>query len=166
MNKSWEFDALLYKTREGFFVDFPLDGKKEFGTRGSVRVHAWFDGYYYRTSFAPKGDGTHWVHVRKEIRDAIFKTDGDTIHVKIERDFDSRDNPISDDLLWLLENEPELKTIFDGLSPSHKKYLIGAVITAKTEETRIQNINRIFDILERRKRGESINGLPSIQNLL
>lgn len=165
MNKIWEFDGLLYQTREGFFIDSPFDAKKEFGKLTSVRVFVWFDGYYYRTSLTPKGGGLHWLHVRKEIRDAIGKTDGDMVHVKMERDYDPREAPIPDDLLWLLENEPEIKSVFDGLSTSYRKYLIDSVVFAKTEETRIHNINRIFEFLEKRRKGGDINALPSIQNL-
>jgi len=151
MNRTWEFEALLYKTREGFYVDFPFDGKKEFGTRGSVRVKVWFNGFYYRTSLAPKGDGTHWLFVKKEIRDSIGKNDGDMISVKIERDLDPRGSQMPDGLLWLLENEPETKAVFDNLTPSVKKSLIDSVNSAKTDETRVNNINKIFGFLYKKK---------------
>jgi hypothetical protein len=153
MNNSWEFDGLLYLGRGGgHWVDFPFDSKKEFGSLKPVRIFVWFDGYKYRTSLAPKGDGTHWIHVRKEIRDAIGKGDGDTINVRIELDKDSRDPDMPEDLIWLLENEPETKTIFDIQSPSTRKYLIESVVKAKTEETRVNNINKVFEFLEKRKK--------------
>ncbi|NQU88605.1 MAG: DUF1905 domain-containing protein [Mariniphaga sp.] len=152
MSKTWEFEAFLYQfAKGGFYVDIPYDGKKEFGTRASVRVYAWFDGYKYRTSLAPKGNDTHWVHVRKEIREAIGKGDGDTILVKLELDMDSRDPEMPEDLLWLLENEPKTKVVFDQLSPSTRKYLIDSVILAKTENTRIDKINRLFAFLYQKK---------------
>ena len=152
MSKTWEFDAFLYQfAKGGYYVDVPIDGKKEFGTRGPVRVYVWFDDYKYRTSLAPKGDGTHWVHVRKEIREAIGKGDGDTIHVKLVRDTDSRDPEMPDALLWLLENEPEIKIVFDKQPPSTRKFLIDSVIMAKTEKTRIDKINRFFEFLYQKK---------------
>ena len=153
MSKTWEFKALLYKSRKGgYWVDIPYDGKKEFGTRGTVRVFAWFDGVEHRTSLAPKGDGMHWLHVRKEIRDAIGKDDGDTIQVKIKLDTKSRNPEMPESLQWLLDNEPEIKTVFDNQSPSTKKYLIESVLLAKTEETKVKNIHKVFEFLHRQKK--------------
>jgi Domain of unknown function (DUF1905)/Bacteriocin-protection, YdeI or OmpD-Associated len=154
MSKMWEFDALLYKSRlGGHWVDIPYHSQEEFGTRKAVRVNAWFDGVYHRTSLAPKGDGTHWLHVRKEIREATGKFDGDTIHVKIERDLEPRTPHMPDDMKWLLENEPETKAVFNRLSPSLKKQLIDSVANAKTEETRVNNINKVFEFLYQKKKG-------------
>ena len=99
----------MHFAKVDFILIFLLMAKKEFGTRASVRVYSWFEDYKYRTSLTPKGDGTHWVHVGKEIREAIGKGDGDTIHVKFVRDIDSRDPKMPDDLKWLLDNEPETK---------------------------------------------------------
>ena len=151
MNKSWEFEALLYISRGGYWVDFPSALEDDLGIRKSVRIFASFDGVEHRTSLAPKGDGTHWIYVRKEIREAINKSDGDTIHIKIELDKKSRQPEMPDDLLWLLENEPDIKTIFDKQPASIKKYLIGSVIQTKTDETRINNINKVFEFLQQRK---------------
>ena len=153
MHKIREFEALLYKSREGgYWVDIPFDSKKEFGTRWAVRVHAWFDGVHHRTSLAPKGDGTHWLHVRKEIREAIGKSDGDMVHVKIGRDTEPRTPQMPDDLKWLLENEPEIKAFFDKQAASMKKHLIESVVQAKTEKTRVNNINKVFEFLYKKKK--------------
>jgi hypothetical protein len=153
MNNTWEFDGLLFLDHgKGHWVDFPFDSKKEFGSLKPVRIFVWFDGYKYRTSLAPKGDGTHWIHIRKEIRDAIGKGDGDLIHVRIELDLESRDPDMPEELIWLLENEPETKATFDSLSPSTRKYLIESVVNAKTEETRVNNINKVFEYLSKKKR--------------
>ncbi|MBN1821694.1 MAG: DUF1905 domain-containing protein [Prolixibacteraceae bacterium] len=152
MSKTWEFKGFLYQfANKGHFIDIPFDGKTEFGTNGPVRVYIWFENFKYRTSLAPKGDGAHWVHVRKEIRDAIGKGDGDTIHVKFILDKDSRDPEMPEDLKWLLENEPEIKSVFNKQSASVKKYLIESVAHAKTDETRINNINKVFEFLNQRK---------------
>ena len=151
-HNSWEFDTLLYASRGSQWVDFPYNSTEEFGSLRSVRVFAWFDGVKHRTSLAPKGNGTHWIHVGKNICKAIGKVDGDMVHVKIERDVLSRDPKMPDDLKWLLENEPEIKTVFENLSPSSRKYLIESVIHAKTEETRVANINKVFEFLHQKKR--------------
>jgi hypothetical protein len=153
MPKYWEFEAFLYEFRKGmFYIDIPFDSQKEFGTRAAVRVYVWFENYKYRTSMAPKGDGTHWVYVKKEIREAIGKSDGDTVRVKLERDLDSREPLMPDDLKWLLDNEPETRAIFDKLPPSTKKQFIESVTSSKTENTRIKNINHIFTFLYKQKK--------------
>jgi len=151
MNNQWEFDAMLYVNRGGHWIDFPTSVEKELSTRKSVRVFAWFDGHRHRTSLAPKGDGSHWIHVRKEIREAIGKTDGDMVHVRIARDTESRDPVMPEDLKWLLENEPDMKAVFNKQSASTKRYLIESVTMAKTDKTRVTNINKVFKFLHQQK---------------
>ncbi len=72
----------------GAYVAFPYDIRALFG-KGRLKVHATFDGVPYVGSVVNMGvkndDGTicYIISIRKDIRKAIDKEPGDTVHVEI-----------------------------------------------------------------------------------
>ncbi len=87
----FEYDAVLHEEPDsgGAWVAFPYDIRQLFG-KGRVKVHASFDGIPYDGSIVNMGvknaDGTvcYVIGVRKAIREALGKGEGDTLHVVIE----------------------------------------------------------------------------------
>ena len=88
---SYEFDAVIQKVPDidGAYVAFPYDLRKECGV-GRLKVRAWFDNHPYEGSIVNMGvtneDGSicYILGIRKDIRAAIGKQAGDTVHVVIE----------------------------------------------------------------------------------
>lgn len=86
MNKKvYEFDAEIKKVPDidGAYVEIPFDVKEEFG-KGRVKVHAVFDGVEYDGSLVRMKTPCHIIGLRKEIRAAIGKQPGDTLHVTVK----------------------------------------------------------------------------------
>ncbi|WP_199519278.1 DUF1905 domain-containing protein [Gordonibacter sp. 28C] len=82
--KLYEFDAMIQKVPDidGAYVEFPYDVRAEFG-KGRVKVHATFDGAPYNGSLVRMGTPGHIIGIRKDIRAAIGKQPGDTVHVTV-----------------------------------------------------------------------------------
>lgn len=83
--KIYEFDAIIKKVDgiDGAYIEFPYDVRKKFN-KGRVKVHATFDGYPYDGSLVRMKTECHIIGIRKEIRKAINKQYGESIHVVIK----------------------------------------------------------------------------------
>lgn len=83
--KVYEFDAIIKKVDgiDGAYIEFPYDVREEFN-KGRVKVHATFDGHPYDGSLVRMKTECHIIGIRKDIRQAIQKQAGDSIHVTIK----------------------------------------------------------------------------------
>jgi Domain of unknown function (DUF1905) len=81
-----EFDAPLEKgDNRGAWTCVVLDDvEKLFGTRGLVKIRGTIDGEPFDGALMAQGDGTHRLPVKAELRKAIRKEAGDTVHVRID----------------------------------------------------------------------------------
>jgi hypothetical protein len=152
MGQRTEFEGEFYKGQQGgIFIDFPFNSLEIFGRTGVIRVKVWFDGLFYRLSLLPRSDGTHYFHIRKDIRSALGKSEGDSLKVVVESDNDLPELEIPDYLMWLLDDDPEMNAVFRKLSWSYKKQLIEYVKQPKTDDAKVHRINQFFLFLRNRK---------------
>lgn len=142
-----EFDAVIIRNTEvansSAFVAFPHDVRELYGVGGRVPVLATFDGVPYRGSLT-KMDGRHLLLVLGEIRAAIGKDRGDSVHVRVELDRTPR----------VVELEPDVETAlraagaldaFRAMSFSHQRQYALWIESAKRAETRAARIATTAD---------------------
>jgi hypothetical protein len=134
------------------YLNIPLDISATFGSKGQVRVKGTINGYPYRSTALPRGDGSHYLVVGKSIRDQIKATQGDTVKVMLELDVEERRVDVPEDLAQALESLPLAKDVFNQLSYSHKKEYVNWVLSARQAETRQRRIEKALMLLAQGKK--------------
>ena len=153
MNRQ-EFEVILKKPEDidGAYFIVPFNVPEVYGTKAQVKVRGTIDGFPYRGSIANMGEG-HCMVVKKEIREAIGKSGGDTVKVVMEIDTEPRIVIVPEDFQQALENNAKAKEIFDSFSYTHKKEYVEWINSAKKQETRENRIKKAVEsIAESRKR--------------
>jgi hypothetical protein len=144
--KRQDFEVTLLKPPDidsAYFI-VPFDVLEVYGTKAQVKVRRTIDGFPYRGSIANMGEG-HCMVVKKEIRQAIGKTAGDTVKIVMDIDTEPRIVVVPEDFQQALDNNPTVKEIFDKFSYTHKKEYIEWIEGAKKQETRENRIKKAVE---------------------
>jgi hypothetical protein len=136
------------------FLPIPFDVQKAFGSKARVPVVGTINGFPFRNSLMPEGDGTHSMMVNKELQKGAKATAGDTVAVVIEIDKTPRSVTVPDDLKVLLAQHKPAETAFTGLAYSHKKAFLDWIDSAKKPETRTKRLKDAIEMLAAGKRRE------------
>ena len=144
-----EFEAVI-EAGDGdgsVFVVLPFSVPEVYGKRGQVPVQATFDGYPYQGSVTPLGDGHHALLILKQIRRAIDKTVGDTVHITLSREVTKRKMEAPADLAERLATEPDAAAYFAKLAYTHQREYVRWLEGAKKPETRTHRLGEIVEML-------------------
>lgn len=140
------FDAVIEAGGGGgAFVLVPFDVKEAFGS-GRPKVRALVDGVEYRGSIANMGQG-HCLGIRKDVRAAIGKDIGDTVHVEVGLDTKPRVVDVPEELSDALAGAPKAKARYDDLSYTHRREYATWVAEAKKQETRDRRAAKAVEMI-------------------
>ena len=135
-------------------IKIPFDAQKVFGTRARVPVRGTINGFPFRSSIFPGGDGTHYMAVNKATREGAKAKGGDTISVVMERDDEPRVVTPPPDLASALKSNKIAREAWEKLSYTHQKEYANAIAEAKKPETRVRRVEKaIAGLTAQRKRG-------------
>ena len=122
----------------------PFDAAKFFGTRARVPVSGTVNGYPFRSSIFPTGQGTHYMVVNRETREGAKVRAGDTVSFVMERDEGPRVITPPAELARALGANRGARAAWDKLSYSHQKEHARAVEDARRPETRARRVEKVI----------------------
>lgn len=135
------------------FIDIPFDVHEVFGTRARVPVAGTMNGFAFRNSIMPEGDGTHRMMVGKEMQAGARARPGDTIKVTLARDDKERTIDVPPELQSALKKSKPAADFFAQLTASQKRDYSGWIASAKQAETKSSRAARAIEfLLEGKKR--------------
>lgn len=109
------------------------------GNKKSFRVKGKIDELKIKSvSLLPMGGGDFIMPVNATMRKAIKKNKGAVVTIEMEED--NAIIKLSAGLLACLDDDPESKSYFNNLAPSHQHYYSKWIESAKTDATKIKRI--------------------------
>jgi len=139
----------------GLHVEFPGDVEKLFGTKSSVRMHGSINGIAVKRALIPGGNGAHYVVIPGELRRKMGLRAGETVKIELQQSPDPDELDIPEELLAVLEMEPDVHAHFDRQTLSMRRGICYWINSAKREETRIK---RALEVLKRFQSGTGMFG--------
>jgi len=148
--KTYRFTATLMRQpgKGGmYYVLFPHEVEKEFGTKGSVRVLGALNNIVIDRALIPRGDGTHYILINTELRRKAGLREGNTVIIAIKQNENPDILTIPEELIEGFEMEPEARKIFDQHTKGFQRSIIYWINTAKRTETRAQRVGEMLQRL-------------------
>ncbi len=143
-----EFKVKLEGINGGAMISLPRRESVKFGVRGRVPVRGTLNGYPFRSSIFPTGDGGHYMAVNREVREGAQVKAGDRVQVIMETDAEPRTVELPPDLEKALAKSKAARTRFDQLSYTHRKEYVQWIEAAKRPDTRQRRLAQTIERLE------------------
>jgi hypothetical protein len=136
-------------------LDVPFNVEEAFGTRARVAVRGTVNGFPFRTSIMPRGQGVFYMAFTKEMQQATKAGVGDAVSVVMEPDTAPRLVTVPPDLTKALNKSAPRKKFFAALSYSHQKEYVDWIEQAKKPETRAIRIEKTLTLLATGRKSRS-----------
>jgi hypothetical protein len=124
------------------FLYIPFNVEKTFGSRARVSVAGTMNGFAFRNSLLPLGDGRHRMAVSKDLQAGAKTAAGKLVAVSLGIDRSERVVVVPVELKKALASNQAAARAFKLLSYSHRKELADWVGGAKQAETRVRRAQK------------------------
>jgi len=122
----------------------PFDIAKAWPERNGRRVRGEIEGFAFRTSLFPDARrGGHILLVNKKMQSGSHSRAGSRVRIWLEPDLAERPVELPPELVSTLKSAPEVRRVFDSMSPSMRREIgkwTGEPKSAASRQKRVDNI--------------------------
>jgi uncharacterized protein YdeI (YjbR/CyaY-like superfamily) len=142
----------------------PFDAAKLWGKRGQIRIQGEINGFAFRTTLFPTGEGRHFLIVNKKMQTGGKTAPGLAAKFRLQPDTTPRVvAPPSQELLRELGESKRLLKFFESLNTARRNEIAKWIAEPKNEETRRRRSRQIAERLMETMEAE--RELPPIMQL-
>jgi uncharacterized protein YdeI (YjbR/CyaY-like superfamily) len=146
--KSFQATLERMKSRLNWtIIQIPFDAAKLWGNRGQLRVKGEINGFAFRTSLFPNGQGGHILLANKKMQKGGRAVAGMDAHFRIEPDTEKRVVAIPMELKRVLAEDRALHPWFNQLNPSARNDIAKWVREPNSSETRVRRAEQMAERL-------------------
>jgi uncharacterized protein YdeI (YjbR/CyaY-like superfamily) len=128
-------------------VQITFDVAKVWGTRGQIRVRGEINGFAFRTSLFPTGQGGHYLLVNKKMQKSARVVAGSVARFLIESDSEERIITVPVELDRILLEDRAFRRWVEQLNPSTRAEIAKWVAEPKSQEARQRRAEQIAERL-------------------
>lgn len=144
------FEATLERGGAPFnwtIARLPFDAAKLWRQRGQIRVNGEINGFPFRTTLFPTGDGGHYMLVNKRMQKGGRASLGGTARFRLEVDKEKREIAMPSELARSLAAEPSLRRWYARINQSTRNWIQKWVGDVKNPESRVRRAEQIAERL-------------------
>jgi hypothetical protein len=104
----------------------------------------------WRINLMPVGDGSFFLYLHGQVREASGTSVGDIVNLTIEFDDDYKGGPVDPMPTWFgdeLRRNPAAHRGWDSLSPSRQKEILRYLARLKSSQAQQRNVQRALHVL-------------------
>ena len=152
------FRVKLFRPRETAkvgswtFLTLPKNASAKLPSRGMTSVEGTINGFPFRATLEPDGQGGHWLRVDRKLREAAGADAGDVVTLEIAPAREEPEPSVPADLRKALAAAPKARATWSGITPIARTDWIHWITSGKRAETRALRIGKACDMLAKGKR--------------
>jgi uncharacterized protein YdeI (YjbR/CyaY-like superfamily) len=151
------FEATLERSGDRLnwtIIRVPVDVAKVWGVRGQLKVQGEINGFSFRTSLFPTGNGSHILIVNKKMQAGGRAAGGIKARFRLEPDTSPREVSNPAELLSVLRQSKPLERYYHSLNYSTRREIAKWVAAGKHGETRRRRSDQFAERLMQVMEGE------------
>jgi uncharacterized protein YdeI (YjbR/CyaY-like superfamily) len=151
------FTAILERENSGLgwtIIRIPFDAAKAWKMRGRVKVRGEINGFAFRTTLFSDGKGGHTLLVNKKMQSGAGAAAGMSAKFLLEPDLAERSVIVPAELKKFLTEDRTLRSWFDKLNHSTRKYLTDLITNVKNPDARARRAESTAELLLATMEGE------------
>lgn len=144
------FQARLERLRSRLnwiVVYLPFDAPKVWGLRGQIKVKGEINGFGFRTSLFPTGEGRHFLLVNKRMQREAGAAEGILASFQLELDVEKRIVKIPSELETIFKQDRSLRRWYAILNPSTRNDITKWITEPQSAEARVRRAEQIAERL-------------------
>jgi hypothetical protein len=146
--KTFRADLERMQSRLGWtIIRIPFDVGKTWGKRGQLRVRGEINGFAFRTSLFPVGDGKHILLVNKRMQKGGQVRDGMSARFHLEPDLEERVAIVPAEFKRFLKEDPAFNKWFQQLNYSTRSEIGKWIVGVKSAEARVRRAEQMAERL-------------------
>jgi len=134
------------------FLNLPKEASAKLPSRGMTSVEGTLNGFPFRATLEPDGEGGHWLKVDRKLREAAGAEAGDVVTLEIAPVAEEPEPGVPADLRKALAAAPKARELWSDITPIARKDWIHWIVSAKQAETRARRIRNACSMLAAGKR--------------
>ena len=134
------------------FLTLPKEVSAKLPSRGMTSVEGTLNGFPFRATLEPDGQGGHWLKVDRKLREAAGAEAGDLVALDIAPTTVEPEPEVPTDLRKALAAAPKARELWSAITPKARRDWIQWITSGKRAETRSLRIDKTCDMLAKGKR--------------
>ena len=135
------------------FLTLRKEASAKLPSRGQTTVEGTLNGFPFRATLEPDGQGAHWLKVDRKMREAAGAEAGDVVTLEIAPVAEEPEPRVPADLRKALAAAPKkAREVWSDITPIARRDWIQWITSGKRAETRAKRIDTACDMLAKGKR--------------